>query len=326
VENIFANFDLVLRAFLLTIELGVVAGVVSMVVGTLLAAARVGPIPVLAKAGALYVTLVRNTPLLVVFIFSSLVAVAAAVTSDIFNNTVRDPERVSRTLNAPIVGGLPVVREWSAGNRRQKLYEDAIRMLRNSILLSEHQRRLRSLMVTSVANSEGKSTVAAHLAIAHAQLGRKTLLIDGDLCRPSARARFDIRGAKCLCDIAGTATPWRDLLKRNEAIPNLDILLAGCPDRSRADLTVNRLIEMLPYATQEYDLIVLDSSPLLGFAESWRMAAAADGVLLVALAGRTNHKALVSVLTTLERLRAHAVGVVLNEVRPDLTNGYYYQS
>jgi glutamate transport system permease protein len=69
VENIFANFDLVLRAFLLTIELGVVAAVVSLVVGTLLAAARVGPIPVLAKAGALYVTLVRNTPLLVVFIF-----------------------------------------------------------------------------------------------------------------------------------------------------------------------------------------------------------------------------------------------------------------
>ena len=68
-ENIFANFDLVLRAFLLTIELGVVAAVVSLVVGTLLAAARVGPIPVLAKAGALYVTLVRNTPLLIVFIF-----------------------------------------------------------------------------------------------------------------------------------------------------------------------------------------------------------------------------------------------------------------
>jgi succinoglycan biosynthesis transport protein ExoP len=271
--------------------------------------------------------------LLVVLILSSLVAVAAAVTSDIFNNTVRDPARVSRALNAPIVGGLPVVKEWrgvvssrKTGDRRHELYEDAIRMLRNSILLSEHERRLRSLMVSSVAESEGKSTVAAHLAIAHAQLGRKTLLIDGDLCRPSARARFDIRGAKCLCDIAGTATPWRDLLKRNEAIPNLDILLAGCPDRSGADLIVNRMIEMLPYATQEYDLIVLDSSPLLGFAESWRIAAAADGVLLVALAGRTNHKALVSVLTTLERLRAHAVGVVLNEVRPDLTNGYYYQS
>lgn len=68
-ENIFANFDLVLRAFMLTIGLGVVAAVVSLVFGTLLAAARVGPIPVLAKAGALYVTLVRNTPLLVVFIF-----------------------------------------------------------------------------------------------------------------------------------------------------------------------------------------------------------------------------------------------------------------
>ena len=68
-DDVFSNFDLVLRAFLLTIELLVVSGLVSLVFGTLLAGARVGPIPVLAKAGALYVSLVRNTPLLVVFIF-----------------------------------------------------------------------------------------------------------------------------------------------------------------------------------------------------------------------------------------------------------------
>lgn len=68
-DDVFANFDRVLGAFLLTVELFVVSGLVSLVFGTLLAAFRVGPIPVLAKAGAVYVALVRNTPLLVVFIF-----------------------------------------------------------------------------------------------------------------------------------------------------------------------------------------------------------------------------------------------------------------
>lgn len=68
-DDVFANFDLVLRAFGLTIALFVIAGVLSLVFGTLLAAARVGPISVLAKAGGLYVTLVRNTPLLIIFIF-----------------------------------------------------------------------------------------------------------------------------------------------------------------------------------------------------------------------------------------------------------------
>jgi glutamate transport system permease protein len=71
VDDVFSNFDLVLKAFLLTIELFLVSGVLSLVFGTLLAAMRVGPIPVLAKAAAVYVTLLRNTPLLVVFIFAT---------------------------------------------------------------------------------------------------------------------------------------------------------------------------------------------------------------------------------------------------------------
>lgn len=68
-DDVFSNFDLVLRAFLLTIELAVVSAVASLVLGTLLAAARVGPIGVLSKAGAVYVAIFRNTPLLVIFIF-----------------------------------------------------------------------------------------------------------------------------------------------------------------------------------------------------------------------------------------------------------------
>ena len=68
-DAVFSQFDLVLKAFLLTIELFVIAGVLSLVFGTLLAAARVGPVAVLSRAGALYVTLVRSTPLLIIFIF-----------------------------------------------------------------------------------------------------------------------------------------------------------------------------------------------------------------------------------------------------------------
>jgi glutamate transport system permease protein len=69
VSDLFSNFDLVLQAFWLTVQLFVLSAIVSLVFGTFLAAARVGPVPVLAKAGAVYVTLVRNTPLLLVFIF-----------------------------------------------------------------------------------------------------------------------------------------------------------------------------------------------------------------------------------------------------------------
>ncbi len=67
-DNVFSNFDLVLKAFLVTLELFVVSGVLSLILGTVIAAFRVGPVPVLARAAAFYVALVRNTPLLVIFI------------------------------------------------------------------------------------------------------------------------------------------------------------------------------------------------------------------------------------------------------------------
>jgi hypothetical protein len=77
-------------------------------------------------------------------------------------------------------------------------------------------------------------------------------------------------------------------------------------------------------ASAEYDLVVLDSPPLLGFPEPLQMAAAVDGVIVVAVAGRTNRKALGSAVNTLKRLRANLVGVVLNEFRADSSDNYYY--
>ena len=84
------------------------------------------------------------------------------------------------------------------------------------------------------------------------------------------------------------------------------------------------LAELIEEATREYDLVVLDAPPLLGFAEPLQMATAVDGVIVVARAGDTSRKALSSVITTLTRLRANLVGVVLNEVHREVSAGYYY--
>ena len=141
---------------------------------------------------------------LLAFLFSSVIGVCAAVVSEVLDKTVRDPEVLARALNVDVVGTLPLVKEWRrhitvdgelalvrAENSPAAFgsnYSEAIRTLRSSILLSDFDRRLRTMMVTSSAPAEGKSTIAAHLAMAHAEQGRKTLLIDGDLRRPSVHA------------------------------------------------------------------------------------------------------------------------------------------
>jgi len=285
-----------------------------------------------------------NIPLnvLLAFLFSTLLAVGIAVVTDILNNTVRDPEHIARTLSTEVIGTLPAVKEWRGraiaaaepgtalvpSGRKQggglNSFDEAIRTLRNSILLTDFDRRIRSLMITSSAPSEGKSTTAAHLAIAHAQQGRRTLLIDGDLRRPSIHRRFDVPSVVGLSNVLTAGLPWRSALAKSSEFPSLDILPVGPPSRRAADLVGPQLSVLLEDACTEYDLVILDTPPLLGFPEPLQMAVAVDGVLVVAVAGRTHRKALGSAIATLKRLRANVVGIVLNEVRADSSDNYYY--
>lgn len=279
---------------------------------------------------------------LLTFLFSLFLAASVTVLADLLNNTVRDPEQVNRSMGTEVVGTLPAVKEWhgrailsgsagttlvpytGSGGRAMNSFDEAIRTLRNSILLTDFDRRIRSLLVTSAAPSEGKSTTAANLAIAHAQQGRRTLLIDGDLRRPSIHRRFDISATVGLSNVLTSGLPWRTALVHRPELDTLDILPVGPPSRRAADLVGTGLINLLEEAAAEYDLVVLDSPPLLGFPEPMQMAAAVDGVVVVAVAGRTNRKALGSAINTLKRLRANVVGVVLNEVRADSSDNYYY--
>ena len=279
------------------------------------------------------------------FLFSSLLAFGVAVVSDAMDNTIRDPEQVMRTLKTQVVGSLPQVKTWRGqlatvsmngssnggvvpqgenGHRSLSTYEEAIRTLRNSILLTDFERQFKTLLVTSASPSEGKSTIAIHLAVAHAQQHRRTLVIDGDLRRPSIHKRFGLSNALGLSNVLLNDLPWREALLKPVGIPDLDILPAGSVSRRAADLIGNGLQPLLDEVSRQYDLVILDAPPLLGFPEPLQMATAVDGVVIVARAGQTSRKGVASVLHTLHRLRANVVGLVLNEVHREISDTYYY--
>jgi len=300
---------------------------------------------------------------LLAFLFATFFSVGAAVLSDVLDNTIRDPDQVVRLMNADVIGSLPAVKDWrrhlnpisatgiagtapprqlmngnldSAGlvpagvkggettDQELSTYEEAIRTLRNSILLTDFDRRLRSILLTSASPSEGKSTVAAHLAATHANQHKRTLLIDGDLRRPSVHRLYQVPNSVGLSNVLLQQISWRDAVIRMQTPANLDILPAGPSTRRASDLIGMGLAELIDEATREYDLVVLDAPPLLGFAEPLQMATAVDGVIVVARAGDTSRKALSTVVATLARLRANLVGVVLNEVHHKVSSGYYY--
>jgi polysaccharide biosynthesis transport protein len=285
---------------------------------------------------------------LLAFLFSSMLAVGIAVMSDVMSVSVRDPEQISRALNTEVLGSLPAVRSLrsyrltpvegnsgeKSGNGLMRLrgsvlqnlrqYEQAVQTLRNSVLLADFDRRLRSVMITSAAPFEGKSTIASHFAIANAKSGQKTLLIDGDLRRPSVQRVMDLEGEPGLADALAGNVKWKDVLAKKAGVANLDILLAGSTAVRAPELIGPRLDQLIEEASKEYDLVILDSPPVHGFPEPLRMATAVDGVMIVALAGRTNRKALAATVAVLTRLRAHVLGVVLNQVNQNSGDSGYY--
>ncbi len=203
-------------------------------------------------------------------------------------------------------------------------YEEAIRTLRHSILLPDFDRSVRSILVTSANPGEGKSTAIIHLAIAHAEQGKRTLIIDADLRRPSIHKRLNIESLVGLSNVLLGEVSWRDTIAKPEYWSYLDVLPAGMASRRASDLVGSMMIDILDEASKEYDLIFVDAPPLLGFAEAMQIATAVDGVVVIAKAGQTSRRAVGTVLATLGRLRANTVGLVLNEVDKNTANGYYY--
>jgi capsular exopolysaccharide synthesis family protein len=286
--------------------------------------------------------------LVLALLFSTLLAAGAALLHDTLDTTLRDPEEASRFLGTDVIGTMPIDRlaaqlpasaatvpadaivamTAKSGNRKGYYrstsdFEESVRTIRNTILLSDFEGRLRSIMLTSAGPGEGKSTISAHLAIANADRGKKTLLIDGDLRRPSIHAKFGLTPREGLTNVLTGELPWQDVVVPAEGRPNLSILPAGPGSHRAADLIGPRLATLLDEFAKEFDLAILDSPPLLGFAECLQMATVADGVLIISQAGETKRNAVAEMISVLNRVRANIVGVVLNQVSQNSSKDGY---
>jgi capsular exopolysaccharide synthesis family protein len=203
-------------------------------------------------------------------------------------------------------------------------YEESIRTLRHSIFLPDFDRSVKSLLLTSATPGEGKSTATIHLAIAHSEQNKKTLIIDADLRRPSVHKKLNIDGGLGLSNVLLGELTWKEAIVPIPHWTGLDVIPAGTASRRASDLVGPMIVDILDEAAKEYDLILVDAPPLLGFAEAMQVATAVDGVVVLARAGQTNRKAVARALATLRRLRANVIGLVLNEVDKNNSQGYYY--
>ena len=163
-----------------------------------------------------------------------------------------------------------------------------------------------------------------HLALAHAEQRRRTLLIDCDLRTSSIHKYFDVSNSVGLTNVITEGMPWREAVARVDETPELHLLLSGRVTRMAPDLVGREIASIIVEAEQEYDLVVVDAPAMFGFAEPLQIARHVGGVVVVAVAGQTNRRAVTALLNTMTRLRIQVTGIVLNKLAASTSNGFAY--
>jgi capsular exopolysaccharide synthesis family protein len=201
---------------------------------------------------------------------------------------------------------------------------EAFRALRTNLAFSGLNHAIRGLVITSISPSEGKSTVAANLAVVMAQSGKQVILVDADLRRPSVHKMFGLHNVGGLTDILLTQG---DLLTglQSSVVPNLQVLTSGPLPPNPAELLSSERIKTLIDALQQSaDIVIFDTPPMGALTDAVVLAAQVDATLLVVRAGSTRPNVVAKGLETLRKVGARPLGVVLNMVDVGSLRDYSY--
>ncbi|MFD1772539.1 CpsD/CapB family tyrosine-protein kinase [Paenibacillus rhizophilus] len=201
---------------------------------------------------------------------------------------------------------------------------EAFRALRTNIDFSSVDDKIQVIMVTSSGPEEGKSTVTANLAAAYAQADKKVVLIDADMRKPTGHRTFSLSNRYGLSSLLSQQANLDEVIQGSE-VPNLSIITSGpIPPNPAEMLASNRMSAVLQELRQRFDIILIDTPPLLAVTDAQIMATKSDGVIMVVSYGRVKRDIAVKAKANLDRVGCRVLGVVMNNVKRKASEGYYY--
>jgi len=197
---------------------------------------------------------------------------------------------------------------------------EAYRTLRTNIDFAGLDRSIHTLLVTSPAPNEGKSTTLANLAVTMAQSEKKTVLVDADLRRPTLHTLFGIGNESGLTTMLLDAKAMHDPPLEDVGVPNLWLLPSGPPEL----LGSKRMDDALAALKARADIVLFDAPPVIAVTDAVVLGTRVDGVLLVIGAGQTKRDHAKRAKELLEKVKVRVIGVVLTNVGLDSALGGYY--
>jgi len=282
----------------------------------------------------------KGRNMVIAFILGGLLAVGLCFFFDYMDVTVKGETDVRHLLQSKVLGGIPDIGTDAAGSSRRDLIvqddpkshaAEAFRALRTALAFTHlPDGGLRSIVVSSTLPEEGKSLASINLAIAQANAGKKTLIIDTDMRKPRLHESFSMTPNRGLSDLLADG---QDLTLQDVVVPtnidNLHFLPCGpVPSNPVEMLDSSRFATIMDEVRAEFDLAVLDSPPGLTLVDSLILGKHADGLLLVIRSFLTPKGAAQHFAGRIREARVPLLGVLLNNV--DLPKGgryygsYYY--
>lgn len=264
------------------------------------------------------------------------------------DNSVKTPEELEHNFELPVLGLIPAIQSQDVDRRKRRNgldevarisstlvtrytprspISEAYRALRTNIQFSRIDTPLKTVVITSSAPSEGKSTTVANLAITTALMGVKTLLVDADLRRPVVHSLFGLEREPGMINMLAEKLPLEKVV-RPSGIESLDILTCGAiPPNPSELLNTQRMRDLIALLSSKYDLVLFDSPPVLTVTDTCVLGSRVEGVVLVVNSHATDRRALNRAKILLSNVKANILGAVLNRIEISSLVGsydYYY--
>ena len=272
----------------------------------------------------------KQLNLLLGLLGGGMLAFGLAFFFEYIDSRIKTPDELKVHLGLPSLGMVPALdpKTWKGkepliNNGVPPNFAEAFRSVRTNVLFSSAEEGSRSLVITSTGPGEGKTTVAANLAVGFAQAGQRVLIIDADMRRPRVHEVFGQNQEPGLSNLmVGNAKASETV--RKSGIPGLWILAAGrIPPNPAELLGSQRFKDFLNSLKDHFDWVIVDSPPVMAVTDAAIAANAASGVVFVVGAEMTSRHAARQAVDQLEQGRARFVGAVLNRVEIE-KNAYYY--
>jgi len=254
----------------------------------------------------------------------------AMILLEYFNDVIYTPEVLRKVTGLTYLGGLARHKRLRGANGAQQLVTvakpetlaaESYRILRTNLQIAGTDRHLPSLLVSSPSRGDGKSDVAANLAVVLARAGKLVILVDANLRRPQLASLFGVSDQHGLAQLLESDSIPEPVAV--PAVPNLFVLPAGgvAPNSSEI-LGSQRMYRLIQEYKARADVVLIDSPPLW-YSDALALAPQADGVLLVVSSGATGRENTINAVESLRLVGARIIGTVLNRVKAGPAYFYY---